>query len=134
MWLAILAILGWMFLVAILMLAIDKMFGSPVESIHFGANDIFGLVDPAVLRAAFARLRDGKQTSPAHLVLMFIEGVGTLDRRLFRRSRPLQPVSGPATEFLRNAPSGAFGIRSHHLGLRRDLLPEGHAVDQPVWT
>jgi uncharacterized membrane protein YhaH (DUF805 family) len=31
-----------------------------------------------VLRATFAHLRSGKETSPAHLILMFFEGVGTL--------------------------------------------------------
>jgi len=78
LWLAMLVILCWMIFIGMLMLGIDKLFGSPLETIHFGINDIFGIVDPAVLRAALVRLRDGKETSPAHLVLMFFEGIGTL--------------------------------------------------------
>jgi uncharacterized membrane protein YhaH (DUF805 family) len=78
MWLAILVIICWMLFIGMLMLSIDRMFGSAVKSIHFGINDIFGLVDPAVLRATFAHLRSGKETSPAHLILMFFEGVGSL--------------------------------------------------------
>jgi uncharacterized membrane protein YhaH (DUF805 family) len=77
-WLAMLVIVCWMILIGMLMLAVDRMFGSPVKSIHFGVDDIFGIVDPAVWRTAFAHLRNGKETSPAHLVLMFFESVGTL--------------------------------------------------------
>ena len=77
-WLAMLVIVGWMIFIAMLMLSIDRMFGSAVKSIHFGIDDIFGIVDPAVLRATFAHLRSGKETSPAHLVLMFFESAGTL--------------------------------------------------------
>jgi uncharacterized membrane protein YhaH (DUF805 family) len=78
MWLAILIILCWMIFIGMLMLGIDGMFGSPVKSIHFGIDDIFGIVDPAVLRTTFAHLRSGRETSPAHLVLMFFESVGAL--------------------------------------------------------
>jgi uncharacterized membrane protein YhaH (DUF805 family) len=78
MWLAILVIACWMIFIGMLMLGIDKIFGSPVKSIHFGVNDIFGFVDPAVLHATLARVLDGKETSPAHLVLMFFEGAGSL--------------------------------------------------------
>ena len=77
-WLALLVIMCWMIFIAMLLLGIDKMFGSPVRTIHFGIDDIFGIVDPAVWRATFARMRDGKETSPAHLVLMFFQAVGTL--------------------------------------------------------
>lgn len=77
-WLALLVIVVWMILVAMLMLVVDQMFGNPVKSIHFNINDIFGFVDPAVLRAAIARLRDGKEAAPAHLVLAFFHAVGTL--------------------------------------------------------
>jgi uncharacterized membrane protein YhaH (DUF805 family) len=77
-WLALLVILCWMVLLAFLMLLIDRAFGSPVKSIHFNVNDIFAFVDPAVLRAAIARVRDGKEASPAHLVLAFFHAVGTL--------------------------------------------------------
>jgi uncharacterized membrane protein YhaH (DUF805 family) len=78
LWLAMLVIVCWMILIGTLILSIDKLFGSPVESIHFSINGIFGFVDPTVLRAALTRLRDGRETSPAHLLLMFFEGVGTL--------------------------------------------------------
>jgi len=78
MWLAILIIVCWMIFIAMLMLGIDKLFGNPVETIHFRIDDIFGIVDPSVLRAAIARLRDGREASPAHLVLMFFQGLGTL--------------------------------------------------------
>ena len=77
-WLALLVILCWMVLVATLMIGIDEMFGSPVTSVHFGINDVFAFVDPAVLRAAVARLQEGKEASPAHLVLAFFHAVGTL--------------------------------------------------------
>jgi uncharacterized membrane protein YhaH (DUF805 family) len=77
-WLALLVILCWMIFIVMLILSIDRMFGSPVKTIHFGIDDIFGIVDPAVWRATFARVRDGKETSPAHLVLMFFQAVGTL--------------------------------------------------------
>src|ERR1700753_1272635 len=77
-WLAMLVIMCWMILILFLMLGIDGMFGSPIKTIHIGVDDIFGIVDPAVLRAMFARLRDGRETSPAHLILMFFQAVGTL--------------------------------------------------------
>ena len=77
-WLALLVILCWMIFLIILMLAIDATFGNPAKSIHLGINDIFAFVDPAVLRAAISRLREGKEASPAHLVLAFLHGVGTL--------------------------------------------------------
>jgi uncharacterized membrane protein YhaH (DUF805 family) len=54
------------------------LFGNPVKSVHFNLNDIFAFVDPAVLRAAIARLREGKEASPAHLVLTFFHTAGTL--------------------------------------------------------
>lgn len=77
-WLALLVILCWMLLIAALMLGIDGLFGNPVKSVHFNINDIFAFVDPAVLRAAIARLREGKEASPAHLVLTFFHAAGTL--------------------------------------------------------
>jgi uncharacterized membrane protein YhaH (DUF805 family) len=77
-WLTLLVILCWMIFIAIVMLGIDAMFGNPVKSIHFSINDVFAFVDPAILRAAFLRLREGKEASPAHLVLAFFHGVGTL--------------------------------------------------------
>jgi hypothetical protein len=63
MWLALLVILCWMFFIAMVLLATDVMFGNPVKSIHFSINDIFAFVDPDVLRAAFSRLREGKEAS-----------------------------------------------------------------------
>jgi uncharacterized membrane protein YhaH (DUF805 family) len=77
-WLALLIILGWMILIAGLMIGIDEMFGNPVKSVHFSINNVFGFVDPAVLRGAIARLREGKEASPAHLVLAFFHATGTL--------------------------------------------------------
>lgn len=77
-WLALLIILCWMIFLAFLMLIIDQVFGNPVKSIHFSVDDIFGFVDPVVLRAAVARLREGKEASPAHLVVTFIHAAGTL--------------------------------------------------------
>jgi uncharacterized membrane protein YhaH (DUF805 family) len=77
-WLALLVIVCWMIFILFLMLGIDGMFGSPIKTIHIGVDDIFGIFDPAVLRATFARLRDGRETSPAHLILMFFQAVGTL--------------------------------------------------------
>lgn len=77
-WLALLVILCWMIFIAIVMLGIDGMFGNPVKSIHFKVNDIFAYVDPDVLRAAIGRLREGKEASPAHLVLTFFHVAGTL--------------------------------------------------------
>jgi uncharacterized membrane protein YhaH (DUF805 family) len=77
-WLALLVILCWMMFIATLMLGIDGMFGNPVKSVHFNFDDIFGLVDPAVMRAAISRLREGKEASPAHLVLAFFHAAGTL--------------------------------------------------------
>jgi uncharacterized membrane protein YhaH (DUF805 family) len=78
LWLALLVILCWMLLIAALMLGIDGMFGNPVKSIHFNIHDIFSFADPAVLRAAIARLREGREASPAHLVLTFFHTAGTL--------------------------------------------------------
>ena len=78
MWLSLLIILCWMIFVAMLLFGVDRLFGFAVESVRFNVDAIFGIVDPAVLRALFARLRDGHQTSPAHLVIMFLKGVGTL--------------------------------------------------------
>ena len=77
-WLAMLDIVGLMIFIAVLMLGIDALFGNPAKSIHFNLNEVFAFVDPAVLRAAFQRLREGKEASPAHLVLAFLHGVGTL--------------------------------------------------------
>jgi uncharacterized membrane protein YhaH (DUF805 family) len=77
-WLAMLVIICWMIFIAALMLGIDGLFGNPAKSIHFNINDVFAFVDPAVLRAATLRLREGKEASPAHLVLTFFHGVGTL--------------------------------------------------------
>jgi uncharacterized membrane protein YhaH (DUF805 family) len=77
-WLAMLVVLCWMIFIAMLMLGIDAMFGNPAKSVHFNINDVFAFVDPAVLRAAILRLREGKEASPAHLVLAFFHGVGTL--------------------------------------------------------
>jgi uncharacterized membrane protein YhaH (DUF805 family) len=67
-----------MLLIAVVMLGIDGLFGNPVKSVHFNVNDVFAFVDPAVLRAAIARLREGKEASPAHLVLTFFHTAGTL--------------------------------------------------------
>jgi uncharacterized membrane protein YhaH (DUF805 family) len=78
MWLAMLVIVGWMIAIALLMVIIGHLFGNPVESIEFNIDDIFGFVDPAVLHATLARLREGKEASPAHLVLMFFQTVGSL--------------------------------------------------------
>ena len=78
MWLAILVIVCWMLFIALLMVIVEQLFGNPVKSVHFNINDIFGIVDPAVLRATFARLREGKEASPAHFVLAFFHAVGTL--------------------------------------------------------
>lgn len=78
-WLALLVILCWMLAIIMLMLVIDGLFGNPTKStIGFSLNDVFAFVDPAVLRGAIARLRDGKEASPAHLILAFFHGVGTL--------------------------------------------------------
>jgi len=77
-WLAMLVIVCWMIFIAMLMLGIDGLFGNPAKSVHFNVNDVFAFVDPAVLRAAFLRLREGRESSPAHLVLAFFHGVGTL--------------------------------------------------------
>ncbi|MGA7942531.1 MAG: DUF805 domain-containing protein, partial [Bradyrhizobium sp.] len=77
-WLALLVILCWMIFTAMLMLGIDAVFGNPAKSIGFSINDIFAFLDPAVLRAAISRVREGKEASPAHLVLAFLHGVGTL--------------------------------------------------------
>ena len=155
MWLAILVIVCWMLFIALLMLGIEQMFGTPVKSIHFNINDIFGIVDPAVLRAAFARLREGKEASPAHLVLAFFARVGTLifvwvylaslhqaaarprqgrlvDDPLFRDSRPLCPVPEPAARLVPDIPPRAGRLLHDDLGFYRYLLPEGDAMDQPV--
>lgn len=78
MWLAMLVILCWMIVIAVLMLGIDGMFGNPAKSIHFRVDDVFGFVDPAVVRAAILRLREGKEASPAHLVLAFLNTASTL--------------------------------------------------------
>ena len=77
-WLALLVIVCWMIFLAMLMLAVDQMFGNPVKSIHLNVNDIFAFVDPAVLHAAIARVREGKEAAPAHLVPAFLHAVGTL--------------------------------------------------------
>jgi uncharacterized membrane protein YhaH (DUF805 family) len=78
LWLAMLVILSWMFFIGAVMIGIDGLFGNPAKSIHFNVNDIFASVDPTVIRAAISRLRDGREASPAHLVLTFLHGVGTL--------------------------------------------------------
>ena len=77
-WLALFVILCWMIFIAMLMLVIDRMFGNPVKSVGFDIHDIFGFVDPAVIGAATARLREGKEASPAHLVLAFFHAAGAL--------------------------------------------------------
>jgi len=78
LWLAMLVILGWMLFIGAAMIGIDGLFGNPAKSIRFNVDDIFAFVDPTVIRAALSRLRDGKEASPAHLVLTFFHGVGTL--------------------------------------------------------
>ncbi|HET7885758.1 MAG TPA: DUF805 domain-containing protein [Bradyrhizobium sp.] len=77
-WLALLVILCWMIFIAGILLFIDGMFGNPVKSVHFNLNDVFAFVDPAVLHVAIARLREGKEASPAHLVVTFFHTAGTL--------------------------------------------------------
>ena len=77
-WLAMLVILCWMLLIAALMLLVDGMFGNPTKSTGFSINDVFAFVDPAVLRGAVSRLREGKEASPAHLVVTFFHAIGTL--------------------------------------------------------
>ena len=61
-----------------LMIGIDGLFGNPVKTVRFNIDDIFSFVDPAVIRAAILRLREGKEASPAHLVLTFFHAAGTL--------------------------------------------------------
>jgi uncharacterized membrane protein YhaH (DUF805 family) len=77
-WLAMLLIVCWMLVIAALMLLIDVTFGNPTKSISFSVNDVFAFIDPAVLRGAISRVREGKEASPAHLVVAFFHGVGTL--------------------------------------------------------
>ena len=60
-WLALLVIVCWMIVLAMLMLIVDQAFGNPVKSIHFNVNDIFAFIDPAVLRAAIARVRRARK-------------------------------------------------------------------------
>ena len=60
-WLAILIIVCWMLIIGMLMLGISEMFGNPAKSIHFNTSDVFSFVDPPSLRAAIARLRDGRK-------------------------------------------------------------------------
>jgi uncharacterized membrane protein YhaH (DUF805 family) len=123
-WLALLVLLCWMIAVAIAMLAIDGMFGNPVKSVRFNINDIFAFVDPAVLRAGIARLREGKEASPAHLVLAFLHGAGTLIfawvylatavKRLHDRDRngwwivPFFVIPGLVTQFQDRLPDSYF--------------------------
>src|ERR1700761_7873132 len=78
MWLAGLIIVCWMCIIAGLMIVVSAIFGNPAKSIHFNTNDVFSFIDPAVLRAAIARIREGKEASPANLVLAFFHAVGTL--------------------------------------------------------
>jgi uncharacterized membrane protein YhaH (DUF805 family) len=75
LWLAMLVIVGWMMAAIVLILRVDGLFGYPLESIHFNVNDVFAVVDPAVLKSAIADLRSGKTSSPGNLVLMFIRAV-----------------------------------------------------------
>jgi uncharacterized membrane protein YhaH (DUF805 family) len=77
-WSALLVILCWMIFIAMLMIGIDGLFGNPVKTVRFNIDDIFSFVDPAVIRAAILRLREGKEASPAHLVLTFLHAAGTL--------------------------------------------------------
>lgn len=84
MWLAMLVIACWTFFLAVVMLIIEQAFGSPVTSsrldvtVNLGIGDFLRLLDPAVVHAAIARLREGKEASPAHLVLAFCHTIGTL--------------------------------------------------------
>ena len=55
MWLAIFVIVCWILFIALLMVIVEQLFGNPVKSVHFNINDIFGIVDPAVLRAKIGR-------------------------------------------------------------------------------
>jgi uncharacterized membrane protein YhaH (DUF805 family) len=64
-WLAGLIIIGWMMLLGLLVAGAGKLFGGP-NSIHFGVNDIFEIVDPRALRTWHS-------ASPVSLV---VHGIG----------------------------------------------------------
>jgi uncharacterized membrane protein YhaH (DUF805 family) len=78
MWLALLVIICWVIFLSMLILIFTNLLGNPVSYVELGIGDVFWLIDPAVLRAFLAELREGRQASAAHLVLVFLETCGTL--------------------------------------------------------
>jgi uncharacterized membrane protein YhaH (DUF805 family) len=86
-WLAVLIVICWMLFFALLAIAIANIFGVPIKSLHFGTDDIFGILDPASYRfmssTEFARLFFHVVTTPLFLWVY----VATSIKRLHDRDR-----------------------------------------------
>ena len=144
LWLAMLVLLGVMMTVGLLIVAIHSLFGSAAP-FHFGASDLFKLVDPDAYRSL----------TWADLPRLLIKLVGTSllmwvyfaisIKRLHDRDKsgwwmvPFFAVPGLYNQFADRLPdsycrpaAGHCRVRSCSVGLRRDVLPEGLAQDQPL--
>ena len=143
-WLAIPVLLGVMMTVGLLIIAIHSLFGNAAP-LHIGGSDLFKLVDPDAYRSL----------TWADLPRLLIKLVGTSllmwvyfaisIKRLHDRDRsgwwmvPFFAAPGlynqfaeRLPEFLRRPAAGHCLVRSCSVGLRRDVLPEGVAQDQPL--
>jgi uncharacterized membrane protein YhaH (DUF805 family) len=78
-WLAALIIVCWMLFLAGLMALITKFIsGAAPGTFGFSIDDIFELVDPASLRSAAGKFRNGEWLSATILVPQIFHAVGTL--------------------------------------------------------
>ena len=75
-WLAMLAIVCWMIVLAALTVAADKVLGIHTRSLRFDVNDIFGIVDPATYRHGLSLLRTGAVPA-GYVIPMFFHAIGT---------------------------------------------------------
>jgi uncharacterized membrane protein YhaH (DUF805 family) len=78
-WLAGLVIVCWMMFLALLMAALTLIVsGDAPGSFGFGIDDIFDLVDPASLRSAIGKFRNGELLSATIVVPQIFHAAGTL--------------------------------------------------------
>ena len=144
LWLAMLVLLGGLTVLGAVIVAIQSLFGAPTP-FSFGTKDLFKLVDPDVYRTL----------KPADLPRLLVKLLGvslllwvyfaTSIKRLHDRDKsgwwmvPFFVVPGLYNQFDDRLPDSYFMMLPSpdrvclvRVGLRRDVLPEGLAQDQPV--
>ena len=144
LWLALLVIICWMIFLGALTVIVGSFFGG-AKSFNFAVSDIYLIFDPAAYRSLsrtdlfplFVKLI----ATPLFAWIYFATSI----KRLHDRDKsgwwiiPFFVVPGLYNEFadrldliLCGVAAGSSRLRSLHLGLCRDVLPEGLAQDQPV--